>query len=49
MRLIGTNIATTNLDQFRQEGLFFARELQKFDNLPPVLFVKACEVMNLFE
>ena len=34
---------------FSLDRLFFSREIQKFDNLPPLLFVKACEVMNLFE
>jgi hypothetical protein len=34
---------------FALDRLFFTREIQKFDNLPPLLFVKACEVMDLFE
>jgi amino acid transporter len=34
---------------FNLEKFVFSRELDKFDNFPPILFVKAARIMNLLE
>lgn len=34
---------------FSLDKVFFTRDLKKFDNLPPILFVKAAGVMSLIE
>ena len=34
---------------FALDRYFFTRQIEKFDSLPPVLFVKAHDVMNLFD
>jgi hypothetical protein len=34
---------------FSLNTLFFTKELEKFRNLPPTLFVKAYRTMELFE
>lgn len=34
---------------FSLDRMFFAKEINKFQDLPPLLFVKACRVIKLFE
>jgi len=34
---------------FSLDRMFFTKEINKFQDLPPLLFVKACRVMKLFE
>ena len=34
---------------FSLDRMFFAKEINKFKDLPPLLFVKACRIIKLFE